>query len=317
MVDLLEPLELGGVKQWIHVRGERGDLPILLFLHGGPGVTQMGFAHSFQRTWEKHFLVVHWDQRGGGKSFRWTTPGMTFEQFVSDTLELSRWLLARFDQPKLYLFGHSWGGSIGAHATYRAPELFHAFIGQGVLIHGRENERLALGGLKGHLDGLKDELAERGLERLGAPLHRGRGRGLFTSQWRALRSGGLFHDKGRWGVYTRAMFASPTYSLLDVLAYPLGVALSVRALWEEVLNVDLYRDVPRLEVPFLSLMGRFDTVTPRVLAEEYFEGLSAPEKQFVWFERSAHCPHLEEPEAVGRVLAEALLGVRRVGDKVA
>ena len=104
------------------------------------------------------------------------------------------------------------------------------------------------------------------------------------------------------------MFRSPTYSARDVLSYPSGVLYSWRTLWDEVLKVDLFRDVPRLEVPFYLLMGRYDTVTPPEIAERFLDALNAPYKEKVWFERSAHCPHLEEPERLAQVLAERVLG---------
>ena len=307
MIQRLETVTLGGLEQWIYVSGDP-DKPLLLFLHGGPGVAQIGFAERFQGALKKHFLMVHWDQRGGGKSFRIRTPDMTLGRYVLDAEALSRYLLKTFGRDKLYLFGHSWGGAFGAKVAQRAPELFHAYVAQGMLVHGEENERLSYQYVREQLESGQHPTTAKRLERLGEPPYTNQLRGLLTERWSALRSGGLFHDPKGWRVYANAMFRSKTYTRKDVLSYPLGVLTSLSTLWDEVLAVDLFRDVPRLEVPFYLLMGRYDTVTPPEIAERFLEQLDAPHKEKVWFEHSAHCPHLEEPERLAQVLAEHVLG---------
>ena len=302
----LEAVTLGGLEQWVYVSGDPTK-PLLLFLHGGPGVAQIGFAERFQEPLKEHFLMVHWDQRGGGKTFRAKTPNMTLGQYVLDAEELSRYLLKTFGKDKLYLFGHSWGGAFGAKVAQRAPELFHAYIAQGMLVDGEENAQLSYQRVQEQLKSSGHTSTLKRLEKLGEPPYTSGIAALFIQRWATLRSGGLFHDKKLWRTYTRAMFRSPTYSTRDVLSYPSGVLHSIRRLWDEVLEVDLFRDVPRLEVPFYLLMGRYDTVTPPEIAERFLGELDAPHKEKVWFEHSAHCPHLEEPERLARVLAERVL----------
>ncbi|MEY2493127.1 MAG: hypothetical protein QOH24_2078 [Verrucomicrobiota bacterium] len=110
----LEKVRLGGIDQWIQIRGDDRAKPILLFLHSGPGFPEMPFSHV-NAALEKDFVVVQWDQRGAGKSYSSSTPenSMTIEQFVADTHELVVLLLERFARSKLILVAHSWG-SIGA-----------------------------------------------------------------------------------------------------------------------------------------------------------------------------------------------------------
>jgi pimeloyl-ACP methyl ester carboxylesterase len=106
----LERVRISGVDQYILVRGNDASLPVLLFLHGGPGMPAMYLAHSFQRELEKEFVVVQWDRRGAGKSYREDISStLTTEQLVADTVELTNVLRARFHQDKIYLVGHSWG----------------------------------------------------------------------------------------------------------------------------------------------------------------------------------------------------------------
>ncbi|MDD1763371.1 MAG: hypothetical protein LUQ70_01480, partial [Methanobacteriaceae archaeon] len=69
----LEKIDLGGLKQTILIRGKDKNKPILLCLHGGPGMTLMPFAHITDRKLEEKFIVVHWDQRGAGKTYTKST----------------------------------------------------------------------------------------------------------------------------------------------------------------------------------------------------------------------------------------------------
>ncbi len=84
----LQSVELNGYPQWLLIRGQDVSRPLLLFLHGGPGESNMWLAHYTMQELEKSFVCVNWDQRGAGKSFRPGTPAesMTIEQFVQDTM---------------------------------------------------------------------------------------------------------------------------------------------------------------------------------------------------------------------------------------
>lgn len=146
MQQVLERVELGGVKQWILLRGQ-AQQPIMLVLHGGPGSADIATAGHYQRELEKQFLVVNWDQRGAGKSEcrdASSSTDLSIDQLVADATELIRLLLARFGKQKLYVLGHSWGSALGLLVTHRCPELVHGYIGVGQLVDASENERPGL-----------------------------------------------------------------------------------------------------------------------------------------------------------------------------
>jgi pimeloyl-ACP methyl ester carboxylesterase len=145
-IAVLEKVTLGGVEQSLLIRGRNVANPVLLYLHGGPGTSELGMVRAYNiPALERHLTVVVWDQRGAGKSFAALEPvsGMNVEQLISDAHELTVLLCQRFDQKKIYLVGHSWGSALGALTVARYPGLYHAYVGIGQAVNIREGERIS------------------------------------------------------------------------------------------------------------------------------------------------------------------------------
>ena len=140
----LEKVKLGGVDQWLILRGQDVNKPVLLFLSGGPGASEAGRVLRFNQELEKHFVVAIWEQRGCGKSYPSLNPksDLTVDQYVSDIIELSDLLRTRFDEQKIYLVGHSWGSIIGVRAVQERPDLFHAYIGTAQMVDVAETDQI-------------------------------------------------------------------------------------------------------------------------------------------------------------------------------
>jgi pimeloyl-ACP methyl ester carboxylesterase len=124
---------LGGVDQWVMIRGESVDNPPLILLHGGPGLSETGFFRHFNAPLETSFTVVYWEQRGAGKSFDRKIPrsSMRVEQFISDLDELVGAVCTRLGKTKVAIFGHSWGSALGPLYAARFPEKVAAYVGSG------------------------------------------------------------------------------------------------------------------------------------------------------------------------------------------
>ncbi len=132
-IDKIESLTLGGITQWISLRSDNINSPILLFLHGGPGTAQIFWSRKSQKELESSFLVVNWDQRGAGRSYSRSLrkEDMKIERFVADAKELIEYLLKRFGQNKVFLAGHSWGSIVGAYLVAKRPDLIRAIYRDG------------------------------------------------------------------------------------------------------------------------------------------------------------------------------------------
>ena len=125
----LQSISLGGFPQTVLLRGNDRRNPILLYVHGGPGASQMPIARTYSDELEKHFVVAHWDQRGAGASCAgvdWNT--LSLDQNVNDTIDLAEKL---GQGKKIFIIGHSWGSLVGAWAVPRRPDLFYAYVGTG------------------------------------------------------------------------------------------------------------------------------------------------------------------------------------------
>jgi pimeloyl-ACP methyl ester carboxylesterase len=141
----VESLRIGGADHWVFERSEDVANPIVLFLHGGPGTSQLTANRRRTGDLERYFTVVDWDQRGAGKSYAAISDAgaMNIEQFVADTRELTLHLLEEFGKERLVLVGHSWGSAVGALTIAQSPELYSCYVGIGQIANMAEGEALS------------------------------------------------------------------------------------------------------------------------------------------------------------------------------
>jgi pimeloyl-ACP methyl ester carboxylesterase len=309
----LEMVTLGGVPQGLLVRGWNVSNPVLLFLHGGPGTSELGMLRTYNLpALEQHFTVAVWDQRGAARSFAAIEPasGMTVEQLIADTHEAAELLRRRFRQEKIYLAGHSWGSLLGALTVQRHPELFHAFVGIGQAVTMQEGERISWDWTLEQAQKAGDARSVAKLQKIGRPPYTGDLRSKVVTQRAILaKYGGEVHGNPRGGlpIVLSTLLKSSEYGWRDRFNFFRGIFATMRLMWPQLLELDLVRQAPELKVPVYFLEGRHDYEAPSILAERYFDLLRAPRKELVWFERSAHFVNTEEPDAFNRFFVERLL----------
>ncbi|HSL45348.1 MAG TPA: alpha/beta hydrolase [Anaerolineales bacterium] len=294
-VTSLEKIELGGMEQWIQIRAQDASNPVLLWLHGGPGAAQMSVARHFNGALEEHFVVVHWDQRGAGKSnpIDFDASSMTFNQYLNDAHELTLYLKERFGQDKIYLVGHSWGSQLGIHLVRMYPQDYYAYVGVSQVVNSVRAQEIGYDWLEKQVATV-DERTDLGM--LGQPPFRGHDRFVRYIQW-IDRYGGVFDVS--FAELAWVTFRSPEYNLRDAFHWLRGSTRGSGPMWEspEYQEFDALRDIPRLEIPVYFFSGRRDYNTPLVLVEAYFEVLDAPRgKQLVVFDASAHTPFIGQPQ---------------------
>lgn len=287
-VATLEHVTLGGYEQAVLIRGQDRKSPLLLFLHGGPGMPAMYLAHAFQRPLEEDFTVVHWDQRGAGKSYRDELDPETLRvsRLLDDAKALLDTLRIRYGQDRVYLVGHSWGSYLGTLLVLRHPDRFHAYVGVGQVVGSAEEEHaLQARFIRREALARGDTAALADLDGVGPAAH---------ETW-LFRFGGELAGATSWMPLLLTGLRAPEYSLRDIFRIAPGSSLSSRVMVRDVVDGPLEDHVTAYPVPTFFFTGRRDWTTPHPLIERYYRRIEAPYKELVWFGESAHFPFFEEP----------------------
>lgn len=296
-------LPIGGIKQWVLLGGANKENPILIFLHGGPGISLQAMFEFYNSDLENHFLTVNWDQRGAGKSFDKSIPteSMTLNTFVSDLKELVEYLKKRFNREKVYILGESWGSLVGMKYAQKYPEDVFAFIGTGQVSNMRDSERLCYEFVLSEAKKSNHEKALSQLKKVSENPGSISKDVKITRRWWAKFAQTLY-KKPSMLTWLRNMLRSKHFSCFDLIRLFRGQKMSVKLLWDEIYNTNLFLEIPELKVPVYFLLGRHDYQVSSALAEKYFNLLKAPKKKIIWFENSGHNPMFEESRAFNKAV---------------
>ena len=302
-------LRLGGVDQWVMIRGESVAKPPLILLHGGPGLSETRLFRRYNAALEKSFTVVYWDQRGAGKSFDPGIPpsSMTVEPFISDRDELVGAVCKRLDKTSVAVFGHSWGSALGVLYAARFPEKVAVYIGSGQYGDAAAGEEASYEYALGEAQRYGKRRALEKLREIGPPPHNAEQ--LWTERTVVMRLEGGMRPRAIWK-FARAL-RGPESSVFDLPRTMRAFRWTLGAMWEETARLDLLDLAPALEMPVFFFLGRNDHWVPPEAGLAYFEALKAPQKEFVWFERSGHEPFVDEPAKFNAAMAELVLPVAR------
>jgi pimeloyl-ACP methyl ester carboxylesterase len=311
---------IGGIQQWINVRGQDKSNPMILFVHGGPASPTMPTTWQWQRPIEEYFTVVHYDQRGVGKTLRANDQDalagtLRIDRFVDDAIEVAEHLRGKYKQDKLVIVGHSWGTVVSTRAVLKRPDLFHAYVGIGQVANMRENERISYE--FGIEQARKHNNAEALKEMETIAPYPGdqpitRERIIVARKWPQYY-GGLSAFKNDSVYFFRAPMLSPEYDQADWQAIDEGSQLTLGAVLQEWSEVD-FTAVKQFPIPVLMFLGRHDYTTPTEPVVKWMAQLKAPYKRSVWFEHSAHMMPWEEP---GKTLLSLLTYVRPLTERKA
>lgn len=310
-------VSIGGVKQGMFIRGCDTTKPVLLFLHGGPGMPTYFLTERYPTGLENEFIVCYWEQRGAGLSFdsRLRPETITVDQLTKDAIDVAQYLCRRFGREKVYLMGHSWGSLIGIRVAAKAPELFHAYIGVAQISNQAASEKIAL-------EYMISEYTARGSFAMAEQLKKHRFGSSHDSLVRYFKSplrDRCMHELGIGtmrgmtsvikGIFIPAM-RSRAYTLRErITIWRAKLFLATRTrLIDELLSTSLPDAVPRLAVPVFFISGSHDYTVNHTLSGAYLNSLNAPVKVFFLLNGSAHSPMHEEPEAFIMFIKKEVLG---------
>jgi proline iminopeptidase len=308
-VDEMYEVTLGDTQQVINVRGADRDNPMILFVHGGPGSTEMPVAWMFQRHWEDYFTVVQWDQRGAGKSYPLNDlealgPTLAPDRYRDDAIELIEFLKARYGKEKVILVGHSWGSVVSLSVAAKRPDLLYAYVGIGQVVDFVENEKVGYAWTlaQARADGNAEAIADlEGIAPYPGPEGIALEKTAIERKW-SIHYGALAAGRSDAEYYFHAARLAPGFDLQDRKDMDAGSAFTMAHMWPQLASFN-FNDLHKVDVPVFLFMGRHDYTTPPEIAANWIGKLDAPRKKLVYFEHSAHLPMVEEP---GRVLVSLL-----------
>lgn len=305
LINIEEYVSINGINQYLFHSGTKYDNPVMVFLHGGPGSAESLFAHIFQEKWEEIFTVVHWDQRGTGKTLTKNPDKYpTIDLMLKDLFEIIQYLKGKYKKQKVIILGHSWGSVLGSTFIKRYPEEVAYYIGVGQVVSMLENERVGYEKVKEMILQASDKKSLKKLEDIGDyPGDK------FDNK--AMKKCGKI--RGLQGKYNLAakvdfsmvkgIFRSPIFKLSDIPAMIKGLRANEKII-DFLGAFDLMSESAEYKVPIYYILGGNDWQTPYVIAQKYFETINAPYKKFYLIPNAGHMTMLDQPKLFFDVLLE-------------
>jgi pimeloyl-ACP methyl ester carboxylesterase len=313
-------VQIGGIPQSMIIQSVDPANPVLLFLHGGPGMTEFFMEQDYPTGLERHFTMVWWEQRGAGMSFSTDIlpETMTMDQMIADTVEVADYLRDRFGQDRIVLLGHSWGSYLGIQVAAKAPDRFLAYVGMAQIVHQLRSEVMAHDFLLGVYRERGDAGMVRKLEAAPVSMEAGLSPAWMRLRDAAMHQAGVGHTRDIDSVVTGIflpVWSVRAYTIGDKINVWRGKLWSRPFFWEDLLRDDLSARLTEFDLPVYFFVGRYDYTANKDLSRAYFDKITAPVKGFYLFENSAHSPLFEEPaRATDILLRDVLQGSNALAD---
>ncbi len=301
-------VKIGGIDQWIAIRGQDRDNPVLLLLHGGPGVATSLYPRSELFAWTKDFTLVQWDQRGSGKTYGRSGPldaSVTIDRMALDGVEVAEFLRQKLHKQKIVLLGLSWGSMLGIHMAKARPDLFYAYVGTGQMANAREEEEIDYADVMAKARARGDRKAIGELEKIGPPPYDSQSKIGVQRKWAtAFEPGALSPLR-----LIRTILFESDATFRDLRDYIGGVTdsqnhfIGVTAAGPST-KVDLRALGPDFAIPIFVFQGAEDDVAATPVARAYFDGINAPLKKFVAIPGAGHTAMYTRSDEFLRLLVE-------------
>ncbi|TYA74705.1 alpha/beta fold hydrolase [Seonamhaeicola marinus] len=296
-------LLIGGIEQWVTIRGNDISKPVILFLHGGPGSTMSQFENTMYGSWEDDFILVNWDQRGAGRTYGRNAPSKLDEKYIQNTpltvdrmtrdgIELSQYLISHLKKDKIILVGTSWGSILGMEMLLKKPELFKAYLGHSQVVNPSESFKCAYEKTRELSQLAKDSVSLKKLKSLGKPPYKNaRSTGQLLRIVKKYERANSTPAPNNWfkiaSEYDNEIDAKSRYDGDDYsFCYFAGFEkIGIKSM---VLGIDYKRSGLNIKIPIYLIQGEQDILTPKELTKPYFDSITAPLKKYILLPNAAH-----------------------------
>ena len=296
-------LPIGDIEQWITIKGEDITNPVILFIHGGPGSTMSQYKEDIYDSWTKEFTLVHWDQRGAGKTFGSNAPKeitdfflannpLSVEEMTDDGIELTQYLLKYLNKRKVIIVGTSWGSILATKMVLKQPDLFHAYVGHAQFINFSSNIKNAYAEIYKMASDRKDEVVIEKLETIGPPPY-----SMAKNYGQLLRIVKQFEKENStpapsswWKIAPiydnikdqNDRYNGDDYSFLNLVGDKnIGVKSMVN-------DINFEKNGLIFHLPVYMIQGSNDMLTSKYINKPYFDKIRAPKKEYFLVSDAAH-----------------------------
>lgn len=309
-----EYIEINGIEQYLLHYSAAPECPVLLFLHGGPGMAESTFAHAFQEDLSSLVTVVYWDQRGAGKTLtkdkKKTYPSV--DELLDDLLKIVQYLKKRYHKEKIAILGHSWGSMLGSLFVKRYPKEGLCYIGVGQIIDIVENERVGFEKLREMATKVNNKKDLAAIEEIGVYPETNYERPMIKKIQKVRILQGKYKIGMNFIPIIKAMIKSPVFKISDISSLFKGMSNN-KKLWDFLFSHNLYEEDREYEIPIFYVLGDRDFQAPNTIASSYFNTINAPLKKLFMIKDAGHFIMLDQPRLFSEALTEicAAAGYRK------
>lgn len=314
LIYLKEYISINGINQFLFHLGTSYDNPVMLFLHGGPGSAESLFTRAFQEKWEEIYTVVHWDQRGTGKTLTKNPDKLpTIDLMLKDLFEVIQYLKKKYNKQKIVILGHSWGSVLGSVFIRKYPEEVAYYIGAAQVVSMLENEQVGYNKVKELIEQEGDKKSMKKLESIGEYP----GNKIVFNREFLKKCNGVRKLQGKYKLGMKidleiwiTVFKSPIFRLSDIIAFMKAFKANEK-IHNFLGDFNLYNESAVYKVPIYYILGGNDWQAPYVIAQKYFEQINAPYKNIYVIPNAGHMTMMEQPD----LFFNALLEVNNIEEK--
>ena len=294
----LTRIDVNGHDLGLMIRGHSVSNPVLLFLAGGPGGSELGAMRRHLPELEEHFTVVTWDQRGNGTSYSELDPTdtITLQGSIDDTIAVTQYLRERFEVDQVYLLGQSWGTTLGVLAVQERPELYRAFIGTGQMVSQLATDRIFYDDTLAWAESIGRDGLAADLRDIGPPPYDD----MLDYETALSHEQDVYpydhrgNSEGQ-GQMSENLLVSE-YTLLDQLHVLPAFMDTFGTLYPQLQGIDFRDTATEFDVPMFFVQGAHEADGRALVFDDWYRMIDAPIVDRVEFGTSGHRPLWEQPD---------------------